>query len=489
MSEVLILLCTAAFTAWEGAAAGDAEKLNVLCGSSMSEPVKKVADAFQRDTGVQVELTLGGCEVLFPQLELGAPADVFVGHAPFADKLKEKGLREDRLVVLGALRPTLVVAKGNPKGIHSLADLAREDIRVGLPDARYSTCGEMFEKGAGEAHLLEGIKQRVVYTSRAHQELATALRTDNVDAVIVWNFIAAMHRDVFDQLPMEIAFPSAEVFATTVSKARNAEAAHRFLDYLERSDSKAVFAGMGYGQPETAGALKPAKLTLYCAAGVHKPIDELIAMFKVRHPGVEFETVYQGSGALLTQIELTKTGDLYVAGDDFFMKTAQERGLVANAAQFAVFTPVLATPKGNPAKLASFQDLTKPGIRLGLGDDKIAAVGHAARAYLDRLGLWTEIGKNVVVTTPTVDQLAIQCASGNLDAAIIWDATAWQFKDRLDVVAKGDEKSRVGVPIGVLNSSVQREAADAFLHLVVSPEATPILQRHGFVPAPKDGKK
>ena len=64
MSKVLMLLCTAAFTVWQGAAAGDAAKLNVLCGSSMSEPVKKVADAFQRDTEVQVELTLGGCEVL-----------------------------------------------------------------------------------------------------------------------------------------------------------------------------------------------------------------------------------------------------------------------------------------------------------------------------------------------------------------------------------------------------------------------------------------
>jgi molybdate transport system substrate-binding protein len=404
-----------------------------------------------------------------------------VGHAPFADKFKEKGLREDRLVVLGALRPTLVVAKGNPKGIHSLADLAREGIRVGLPDARYSTCGEMFEKGAGEAHLLEGIKPRVVYTSRAHQELATALRTGNVDAVIVWNFVAAMHRDAFDEVPMEIGFQSASVFATALKKAANPEAAAKFLDYLERAESRAVFQDIGYGAVEAA--IAPAKLMFYCAAGIKKPADDLVELFKARHPGMDFETTYGGCGALLAQIELAKVGDLYLSGDEFFMKAAVDKKLVSESVPVAVFTPVVATPKGNPAKLATFQDLAKPGVRLGMGDEKVTACGHAARVYLDRLGLRDQVEKNVVVTMPTVDLLAVQCASGNLDAAIIWDGTAWMFRDSLDVVATGGPESSVGVLIGVLSASEHKDAARAFMELMASPEGASIFKKYGMVPA------
>lgn len=462
-------------------APGDEGKVRVLCGSSMTEPVKKVADAFERDMGIGVELTLGGCESLFPQVELGAPADVFVGHAPFAERLDEKGVRTPRLVVLGRLRPTLVVAKGNPKGVSRLADLGREGMRVGLPDSRYSTCGEMFEQGALGAGMLDAIEQQTVYMSRAHQELATALITGNLDAVIVWNFIAAMHRDRFDEVPMEIDFPSAPVFVTRLKKAQNAEGAEKFLDYFERVESRAVFQEMGYGTVESA--VVAGNLMVYCTAGMQKPIDELAEIFKGRHPGVDFQMTYQGSGALLAQIELTKVGDLYVAGDDFFMKTALDKKLVSEAKRVAVFTPVLATPKGNPAGLGGFADLTRAGIRLGMGDEKVTAVGHASRVYMERLGMRVEVEKNIVVSTTTVDQLAVQCASGNLDAAIIWDSTAWQFRARLDVVAAGDAESGVGVPIGILSVTKNASLARAFIDFATAPEAAAVFENHGIVPA------
>ncbi|MDQ1257386.1 MAG: molybdate transport system substrate-binding protein [Candidatus Hydrogenedentes bacterium] len=475
-------LLTLCFCVLAGVASGDGAKVHVLCGSSMAEPVGKIAAAFERDTAIGVELTLGGCETLFPQVELGAPADVFVGHAPFADQLTEKGLRESRLVALGALRPVLVVAKGNPKNIRSLQDLGREGVRAGLPDARYSTCGEMFEKGAGDAGLLSAIQARTVYTSRAHQELATALITGNLDAVIVWNFIAAMHKDAMDEVPMEISFPSASVFATALKKTSNPEGTAKFLDYLERADSRAVFQDMGYGAAEAS--IAPVKLFFYCASGIKKPADELVELFKTRYPGMDFETTYGGCGALLAQMELAKTGDLYLSGDEFFMKAATDKNLVSEAATVAVFTPVVAAPKGNPAKIASFQDLAKPGVRLGMGDEKITACGHAARVYLDRLGLRDQVEKNVVVTTATVDQLAVQCASGNLDAAIIWDGTAWQFRDRLEVVAEGSPDSGVGVLIGVLTASKNKEASRAFVDLMASPEGAAIFKKYGMVPAP-----
>ncbi|HOZ46303.1 MAG TPA: molybdate ABC transporter substrate-binding protein [Candidatus Hydrogenedentes bacterium] len=479
MKKTLVMLAFAVVLA--GAALGDATKVRVLCGASMAEPVKKVADAFERDTGLGVELTLGGCETLFPQMELGFPADVFVGHAPFAEKLAEKGLRQPRLVILGALRPTLVVAKGNPKAIRGVADLGREGLRVGMPDARYSTCGEMFEKGAGDAGLLAAIQARTVYTSRAHQELATALLTGNVDAVIVWNFVAAMHKDALDEIPMEMDFPSASVFAAALAKPTNPDGAVAFLDYIERTESRAVFGAMGYGT--ALAAVTPGKLLVYCAGGVKKPIDELAQRFQAQCPGAEFEMMYQGSGALLAQIELAKVGDLYIAGDDFFMKTAQDKGLVTEAEQMAVFTPVLAVPKGNPAGLTGFQDLAKAGVRVGMGDEKITAVGHACRAYLDRLGIRAHVEKNVIVSGSTVDQLAVQCASGHLDAAIIWDATAWQFGDRLDVVAKGDAESSVGVPIGILAVSKNPACARAFIDMTIAPEAAAVFEKYGIVSA------
>jgi molybdate transport system substrate-binding protein len=211
-------------------------------------------------------------------------------------------------------------------------------------------------------------------------------------------------------------------------------------------------------------------------------VDELVDLFKSRHAGVEFEVVYQGSGTLLAQIALSKTGDLYIAGDEVFMDQAREKGLIARAQRMAVFTPVVAVPKGNPQHVASFEDLAKAGVRVGLGDEKAAAVGGASVRLLTRLGIWPGVQKNIAVTAGTVDQLAIQTSLGNLDASIIWDATAWQFKERVEVVARGDTESQVGVPIGILRFTQNEALADEFVRLATSPEAADILKKHGFQP-------
>ena len=54
----------------------------------------------------------------------------------------------------------------------------------------------------------------------------------------------------------------------------------------------------------------------------------------------------------------------------------------------------------------------------------------------------------------------------------------------MDVVGKGDEASQVGMPIAVLKCSAHRDVAQAFVDLVLSPEAAPVLKKHGFVFAP-----
>ncbi|NIA15108.1 MAG: molybdate ABC transporter substrate-binding protein [Nitrospiraceae bacterium] len=459
-------------------AAQDAE-VKVLCGSSMAEPVAKLAEAFEAETGIKAVLTLGGCETLFPQLELGTPADVFVGHAPFAEMLAEKDLRQDALVILGEIGPAIVVPKGNPKSIRALKDLTRDDVRVGLPDARYSTCGEIFEKAAAAAQLLDGIHARTVYTARTHQELATALRTGSVDVVVVWNFIAAMHKDRFEIAPVAARFDSASVFACQVKKPQAPEASGRFFEFLNTELAQQTFSDMGYGVA-AASAAEPIVLRMYCAAGVQKPLDELAALFTARNPGIQFETVYQGSGTLLAQIALKEEGDLYIAGDEVYMERAREKGLLKRSERVAVFTPVLAVPKANPKAIASFTDLTKDGVRLGLGDEQAAAVGKVAVELLARKGVWPATQKNVVVTTGTVNELAIQVSVGSLDAAIIWDATARQFADRVSIVAEGDGASQVGVPIGILTFTRHAQEAEAFLALATSAEAAPIFEKYGF---------
>ncbi len=481
MNRTLVFAIVACVLAAGCTQQGDVKPLTVLCGSSMTEPMQVLVKQFEKETGIPTELTLGGCETLFPALELGAPADLFIGHTPFEDMLKDKDLRQDELAQLGKIKPSIVVAKGNPKGINSLKDMTRDGVRVGLPDARYSTCGEMFEEAATNAQLLDSIKERTDYTARTHQELATALRTENVDVVVVWNFIAAMHTDYMDVVTVETDFPSVNVFGCVVKEPQSQENAQKFMDFLATQSTKDVFTEMGYGDSGSENAKSESvALKLFCAAGVKKPIDELVDMFTKENPGVTFQSIYQGSGTLLTQIELNKEGDLYIAGDEVYMDRAREKGLLQDSRRMAVFTPVLAVPKANPKQISQFADLAKDGVRLGLADKEAAAVGKVAVELLERKKLWDKTQKNVVVTTGTVNELAVQASVGSLDAVIIWDATANQFKDKLEAVARGDEQSQVGVPIAVLESSKHKDAASKFTEFATSDKAAAIFNKHGF---------
>lgn len=463
-----------------------ATELQVMCGSSMAKPMEVLAKRFEEETKTKVSLTLGGCETLLPQLELGVPVDIFIGHSPFDALLLDKGLRQDEMVSLGAINPTVVVLKGNPKGLTGLADMGKEGIRVGLPDARYSTCGEMFEKEAQKQGLLDAIRSRTVFTARTHQELATAILTGSVDVVVVWNFIAASHPGELEAVPTGGVFPSQSVFATLVKKPLSPALAEQFLAFMGRESSRKVFVEMGYQaiSAPVAAAPEKARLSLYCAAGLQKPIDALIALFKTKHPEAIFETIYGGSGTLLAQIPLNPSADLFVAADDYYMDQIEEKGLLTRAERIAVMTPALVTPAGNPKQLQRFEDLAREGLRVGLGDARAAAIGRTSEALFIRLNMWPQVQKNVVITAGTVDQLAIQVSSGGLDAAVLWDATAWQFRDRLDIVARGDESSRTGVPVGLLKSAKRIALAEAFIALATAPEAAEVLRQYGFEPAP-----
>ena len=67
-------------------------------------------------------------------------------------------------------------------------------------------------------------------------------------------------------------------------------------------------------------ALKPAKtsaasLTVFCAAGIKKPVEEIAAAYQ-KETGTEVRLQYGGTGTLLSQLKITKQGDLFIAADD-----------------------------------------------------------------------------------------------------------------------------------------------------------------------------
>ena len=138
------------------------ERLTVFAAASLTEAFTDIAEAFEDEhPGVEVTLSFAGSPDLAAQIEAGAGADVFASaDAANMARIVEEGLSAGSPQVFATNSLAIVVEAGNPKGITSLADLARDDLLVSLaapdvPAGKYAA--QMLDAGgiALEADSLE----------------------------------------------------------------------------------------------------------------------------------------------------------------------------------------------------------------------------------------------------------------------------------------------------------------------------------------------
>lgn len=228
-------------------------ELRILCGSSMAEPIGALATAFRNSRSVEAVVDLGGSETLLPRVLAGERADVFVCHDPFEEKVKEGG-RLHASVVVGEMRPVIMVRKGNPKGILAIGDMARAGVRLGIGRPPESTCGRMFVDMLKRRGLHERVMPQVIVQARTHVELANGLAQDALDAIVVWNFISVMYEDKLELVPDHEKYDPVRVTVLGLANAPNPKLRDAFLDLCRSKQTRELFAKYGYSAAGTPAA-------------------------------------------------------------------------------------------------------------------------------------------------------------------------------------------------------------------------------------------
>ncbi|MCA9446962.1 MAG: molybdate ABC transporter substrate-binding protein, partial [Candidatus Omnitrophica bacterium] len=161
-------------------------------------------------------------------------------------------------------------------------------------------------------------------------------------------------------------------------------------------------------------------LFLYCAAGIRPPVEEVAAQYEKEY-GTPIQIQYGGSNTLLSQIDVGKTGDLYIAADDNYINLAHEKGLVKEAIPLALMRPVLAVKKGNPKNIHAIEDLLRDDVKTALGNPDQAAIGKTTRKLLEDSGYWDRVQGHVTKTgvfKPTVPEVANDVKIGSVDVGV-----------------------------------------------------------------------
>ncbi len=222
-------------------------ELRVLCGSSMAEPGQVVCRRFKQDHGVEVLVDLGGSETLLPRVLSGAPADIFICHDPFEEKIQE-AKRWAGTAKVGVLQPVLLVRPGNPQRLKSLSDLTNRNLKIGIGDPRYSTCGALFVGLLEKRGLRDQVMNQVSLQARTHTEIANGLILGPLDAVVVWNYIARMYTGKVERVPIPERFPDINVTVVGLTQSQNPGLRDAFLSACRSDATRALFAKQGYGQ-------------------------------------------------------------------------------------------------------------------------------------------------------------------------------------------------------------------------------------------------
>lgn len=183
-AALAVVLCACGSTgAPAGASSSLAGTINVFAASSLTESFNAIGTAFQNSNpAVTVKFNFAGSPTLVTQIENGAPADVFAAaDTTNMDKLRTDGYTAAAPTVFAHNQLEIVVNAGNPKGIHSLSDLAR-------PGLIYISAGPTVPVGKYAAQILT--KAGVTVTPRSLEtdakSVVSKIELGEADAGIVY---------------------------------------------------------------------------------------------------------------------------------------------------------------------------------------------------------------------------------------------------------------------------------------------------------------
>ncbi|HOK40869.1 MAG TPA: molybdate ABC transporter substrate-binding protein [bacterium] len=233
-------------------------------------------------------------------------------------------------------------------------------------------------------------------------------------------------------------------------------------------------------------------IDFFCGSAVKVPMDEIILNFQ-RETNNKVNVIYHGSGVLLSQIELSKKGDLYLAGSpDFIQKGFDKKLLIKGTDRILTYlVPALLTPKGNPAKIKSLNDLTKKGVRISIANPVSVCVGLYAVEVLDYNNLLETVIPNITVFAKSCEDAANQIPLKTVDVIIGWRVFKYWYPDEAELILIPSEQiprlSYIAIAIPIFIKD--KETTNKFINYLYEEKSQEILRKYGYLVKEEEARK
>ncbi|MDQ0077819.1 molybdate ABC transporter substrate-binding protein [Arthrobacter oryzae] len=228
--------------------------------------------------------------------------------------------------------------------------------------------------------------------------------------------------------------------------------------------------------PQGAGQLS-GTVTVFAAASLKATFTRLADEFEAKNPGTKVTLSFAGSSDLATQITQGAPADVFASADTKNMARLSDAKLIdGTATNFATNVLEIAVPSSNPASIASFADLARPGIKV-----VVCASQVPCGAATDTVEKASGVTLSPVSEESSVTDVLGKVTSGEADAGLVYVTDVKGAGDKVKGIPLAEAGKAVNTyPIATVGSSRNKDLASAFIAMVTGTEGRKTLADAGF---------
>jgi len=230
----------------------------------------------------------------------------------------------------------------------------------------------------------------------------------------------------------------------------------------------------------------------FAAASLTGASGDLGTEFQATYPAYSVTWNLAGTQEIKTQVENGATPDLFLSASAKYTKEMKNQGWFVNDTVKNLTSNWITViiPSGNPGKITSLKDLSKPGVKIAMGT-KDVPVGINTIAVLDKMANSSEYGteyrdaviNNTVTYEVSEPGVVGKVELGEVDAGFVYLSSSIASKDKVKVIEIPKEINAIQYySVAVMTEANDPEGAGAFEEFLLSDAGQDILGEYGFTP-------
>ncbi|HTO33754.1 MAG TPA: molybdate ABC transporter substrate-binding protein [Pararhizobium sp.] len=252
------------------------------------------------------------------------------------------------------------------------------------------------------------------------------------------------------------------------------------LKFLGAAALALWIVGIPLAQPASAAD----KVTVFAAASLKNALDAVNAAWQ-KEAGKETAVSYAASSALAKQIESGAPADVFISADLAWMDYVAEKKLIKDDTRANLLGNriVLATGKQDAAAVDIKEGFDLKGLlgggKLAMGAVDSVPAGRYGKAALEKLGVWSSVGKDVA-GAENVRAALLLVSRGEAPYGIVYQTDAAADKGvKVAGIFPEDSHPPIVYPIAITADSNNPDAA-AYVDFVKSNKAAALFEAQGF---------